>query len=360
MSANWLGVGVCMLAGASLLGASTIQVERTNTQNYPDEVQIKSVPVEGAGLMRLGGLLFCGAGLAIAQPLLTQKEESQQTEQAVATAPQREIVAEPEVKPTKAKQTGDRYAGKYGWIKDLFEEGSIFLCGPRGSGKTSKAEFLIEEYIKRGYRVEVADPHAKAGQWAPLKVYGRGFNYAEVEQALRDYIDEIKERYQRLAEDEDYDPLEDEDRCILVCEEMIKWASKLPEELVGEFLDVAVADIRKANGGVVFISQGETLACIGGKAAAGKKALLDDSLAKLKGMSVADPSVKGGYRPLPYAEWKPSGARVVKVAVPDWMRGTPKAKKPKARNNVVAIRPEQEAIAQSQPTELEDPWSTTA
>jgi hypothetical protein len=74
-----------MLAGASLLGASTIQVERTNTQNYPDEVQIKSVPIEGAGLMRLGGLLFCGAGLAIAQPLLNKEEA--QAQAATASLP---------------------------------------------------------------------------------------------------------------------------------------------------------------------------------------------------------------------------------------------------------------------------------
>ena len=365
MSASWLGVGVCMLAGVSLLGASTIQVERTNTERYPDEVKIVQAPIPGAGMMRLGGLLACGAGLAIAQPLLTNKDERQI--QSVAIAPvERSSQVEPAVKPearteisAKAKQPSDPYSGKFRWIKDLFEEGAVFLCGTRGSGKTSKAEFLIEEYLKRGYRVEVADPHAKAGQWAPLKVYGRGLNYAEVEQAIQNFIDEINDRYERMAVDEDYDPLEDEQRCILVCEEMKRWARKLPEKLVADFWDLVVADIRKGNGGVLLISQGKTKDCYGGKGADGKSELIEDSLARLKCRSVADPAIPGGYRPLPDAEWKPSGALPVQVTVPDWMRGKPKPKKNKTKNNVTPIRKEQAIAPQDHDLE-QDPWSETA
>lgn len=229
-----------------------------------------------------------------------------------------------EVKP-KAKPKDDRDSPRYQWLWDLMDEGTILLNGRKGSGKTSKAQFLVEEYLKAGYQVDIVDPHAAAGQWEPLKVWGRGKNWREVNEGLKAFIKEVNRRYSDRAEIEGYDPMVDEPRLILVCEEMTQWADQVDIELMKEFWGVVLGDIRKANAGVLFISHGETLASIGGKALEGRRKTVDDDVAKLKCFGKPIPGTRPTrYMPLPYAELSIPTQPTVRVDVPEWMQGPKK------------------------------------
>lgn len=229
-----------------------------------------------------------------------------------------------EIKP-KAKPKDERESPKYQWIWDLMDEGAVLLTGRKGSGKTSKAQFLVEEYLKAGYEVEIIDPHAAAGQWEPLKVWGRGKNWREVNAGLKAFVAEVDRRYSERAENEEYDPMRDEKRKILVCEEMTQWSDQCDQDVVKEFWGVAIGDIRKANAGILFVSHGETLMSIGGEALKGRKKSIEDDVAKLK--CYGQP-VQGSrplqYMPLAYADLSIPGQPPCRVDVPEWMQGPKK------------------------------------
>ncbi|NEP52880.1 MAG: hypothetical protein F6K65_30400 [Moorea sp. SIO3C2] len=166
-------------------------------------------------------------------------------------------------------------------IHEILDEGCIWLMGRKGSEKTSKLEFIAEHYIDQGYEVWVMDPHCRAGQWDGLKVYGSGMDYRAIAKGLQAFTDEMDRRYKRRAKDPSYDPMNDK-RIIVICEEMTKWGQKVDPKVMADFMGCVLADIRKANGGAVFVSHGETLAMFGGrKALEGFRDAIDTDVAKI-------------------------------------------------------------------------------
>lgn len=212
-------------------------------------------------------------------------------------------------------------------VHELLDQGCVWMIGRKGSGKTSKAEWFVEEYINQGCEVWIIDPHAKAGQWENLKVFGKGMNYRDVENGLKAYVEEITRRYQVRAVDESYDPLESEKRIVLVCEEMSKWGNTVAEITMRDFMGCVLADLRKANAGCLFISHGETLAMFGGtKALSGFREAINSDIAKLYTFSEPIPgSVPQKFRPLPNAEVKfPEDTQRRRVSRCNAMRATGK------------------------------------
>ena len=232
-----------------------------------------------------------------------------------------EPAPQPEPKPEPPK-VSPIDSPRYQWMKHLVDSAKLWLIGGEGSGKTSKTEWLVDQYVQRDYEVWVIDPHAAAGQWDPLKVYGRGQNWESVNRGIEEFCKETTRRIGDRGSVKYYDPLEDEKRLILICEEMSAWADKVDPAILRDFYAILPGDLRKANVGVVFVAHGATLAFIGGDAATGKKKNIETTFTRLHCFSEPIPGTNK-YRPLPYANLQtPKNTTPTKVDVPEWMRGS--------------------------------------
>jgi hypothetical protein len=218
----------------------------------------------------------------------------------------------------------DLRTGRYAWVRELEEAGTVLACGPQGSGKTGKVRYLTNAYYKRGDEVWVIDPHAAYGQypeWARL--FGGGMNWKDVNSAMEKFISEVERRYQERFSNPEYGEKGPfgEKRIILVCEEMQQWSKEVEEDLLKRFVTNVLTATRKANMGILIVSQSDKVSQFLGKAASGNKDLLESTVAKIQGVAVDDPSIQGGKRPANYAMWKPSGADTpVQVDYPAWLR----------------------------------------
>jgi hypothetical protein len=219
---------------------------------------------------------------------------------------------------------GDLRVGRYAWVKEMEQATTILACGEQGSGKSGKVKYLINFYRDRGDEVWVIDPHCYYGQYASdIRLFGAGMNWKEVDTAMEDFIAEIQRRYKKMAEDPDYGehgPF-NEKRIILVCEEMYQWSKEVDEETLKRFATNALAATRKANMGILIVSQSDKVSMVLGKAASGNKDLLESTVAKIRGVALDDPAVQGNKRPASHAFWKPSGADSPRqVDYPAWIR----------------------------------------
>jgi hypothetical protein len=219
---------------------------------------------------------------------------------------------------------GDLRVGRYAWVKEMEQATTILACGEQGSGKSGKVKYLINFYRDRGDEVWVIDPHCYYGQYASdIRLFGAGMNWKEVDTAMEDFIAEIQRRYKKMAEDPEYGehgPF-NEKRIILVCEEMYQWSKEVDEEILKRFATNALAATRKANMGILIVSQSDKVSMVLGKAASGNKDLLESTVAKIRGVALDDPAVQGNKRPAAHAFWKPSGADSPRqVDYPAWIR----------------------------------------
>ncbi len=89
-------------------------------------------------------------------------------------------------------QSEDKYAsvrsrsGSEG--ASLVYENTVGIVGKeKGSGKTSKLGYLIAEHIKLGHLVWMVNPFAKGQHWKGIKVFGRGYNFLEATNAIREF-----------------------------------------------------------------------------------------------------------------------------------------------------------------------------
>jgi hypothetical protein len=81
-----------------------------------------------------------------------------------------------------------RQEDKYAEVKSLVYENTVGIVGKeKGSGKTSKLGYLIGEHIKLGHLVWMVNPFAKGQQWKGIKVFGRGYNFVEATNAIREF-----------------------------------------------------------------------------------------------------------------------------------------------------------------------------
>ncbi len=164
---------------------------------------------------------------------------------------------------------------KYASVRSLVYENTVGIVGKeKGSGKTSKLGYLIAEHIKLGHLVWMVNPFAKGQHWKGIKVFGRGYNFVEATNAIREFT---RIAFWRIAEAGDetkeYEPFEDY-HLNLALDEMSNYSSEIDaidSTVMPKFWEAVVQFLRQANMSVSFASHGDTQAMLGGaKALAGK------------------------------------------------------------------------------------------
>jgi hypothetical protein len=220
---------------------------------------------------------------------------------------------------------------KYAEVRSLIYENTVGIVGKeKGSGKTSKLGYLIGEHIKLGHLVWMVNPFAKGQQWKGIKVFGRGYNFVEATNAIREFT---RIAFWRIAEAGDetkeYEPFDDY-HLHLSLDEMSNYSSEIDaidSSVMPKFWEAVVQFLRQANMSVSFASHGDTQAMLGGaKALAGKSETIKDAIVWLYAQAVTDRNVEGNKR---CAGWgyliRPDGGdrQKLRIEIPNWMQGPP-------------------------------------
>ncbi|BAZ12334.1 hypothetical protein NIES4071_41640 [Calothrix sp. NIES-4071] len=220
---------------------------------------------------------------------------------------------------------------KYGDVKSLVYENTVGIVGKeKGSGKTSKLGYLIAEHIKLGHLVWMVNPFAKGQHWKGIKVFGRGYNFVEATNAIREFT---RIAFFRIAEAGDetkeYEPFEDI-HIHLSLDEMSNYSSEVDNidaTVMPKFWEAVVQFVRQANMSVSFASHGDTQAMLGGaKALAGKSETIKDAIVWLYAQAVTDRNIEGNKRCAGWAYLiRPDGGerQKLRVDIPHWMQGPP-------------------------------------
>lgn len=228
----------------------------------------------------------------------------------------------PEPKPVEPKALDHSRDPRYAGLFQLLDAPCIRIFGPQGSGKSSKLAWFGLEQSKRGDRVMVINPLAKAGDFKGLKVYGKGLNYRDAEEGLREFVLEAKRRLKDRGTIEGYDPLVDEDHWTLLCDEMSDWGEWVSSEVMQELVGVQQQFLRQANMSVRQVSHGDTNAMNGGEALRGRKEAMNRQFYKIETSSVYDPSVPGKLRCSGRALLHvPDRPKAIQIEIPNWMQG---------------------------------------
>jgi hypothetical protein len=148
---------------------------------------------------------------------------------------------------------------KYASVRSLVYENTVGIVGKeKGSGKTSKLGYLIAEHIKLGHLVWMVNPFAKGQHWKGIKVFGRGYNFLEATNAIREFT---RIAFWRIAEAGDetkeYEPFEDY-HLNLALDEMSNYSSEIDaidSTVMPKFWEAVVQFLRQANMSVSFASQ---------------------------------------------------------------------------------------------------------
>jgi hypothetical protein len=220
---------------------------------------------------------------------------------------------------------------KYAEVKSLIYENTVGIVGKeKGSGKTSKLGYLIAEHIKLGHLVWMVNPFAKGQQWKGIKVFGRGYNFVEATNAIREFT---RIAFWRIAEAGDetkeYEPFEDY-HLHLSLDEMSNYSSEIDvidSTVMPKFWEAVVQFLRQANMSVSFASHGDTQAMLGGaKALAGKSQTIKDAIVWLYAQAITDTNVEGNKRCAGWAYLiRPDGGERerTRIEIPTWMQGAP-------------------------------------
>jgi hypothetical protein len=220
---------------------------------------------------------------------------------------------------------------KYEDVKSLVYENTVGIVGKeKGSGKTSKLGYLIAEHIKLGHLVWMVNPFAKGQHWKGIKVFGRGYNFVEATNAIREFT---RIAFFRIAEAGDetkeYEPFEDI-HIHLSLDEMSNYSSEVDNidaTVMPKFWEAVVQFVRQSNMSVSFASHGDTQAMLGGaKALAGKSETIKDAIVWLYAQAVTDRNVEGNKRCAGWAYLiRPDGGerQKLRIDIPHWMQGPP-------------------------------------
>lgn len=141
---------------------------------------------------------------------------------------------------------------------------ATLVFGAPGGGKSTFATKIAQKKLEAGHEVIVLDPHYKLGSWKGCKVYGKGYDYDEIDEQIVAFCDEVKNRYCRLATEKDpvFKPIS------LLCDEFTMWGKRCTK--AGQLLWTIVTDIRKVNCFALIIGHTNTLAGLGGASGAAK------------------------------------------------------------------------------------------
>ncbi len=227
----------------------------------------------------------------------------------------------PEPAPEPPKVVDHSRDPRYAGLFQLLDAPCIRIFGPQGSGKSSKLAWFGLEQVKRGDRVMVINPLAKAGDFKGLKVYGKGLSYKEAEEGLCEFVQEAKRRLRDRGTIEDYDPLIHELHWSLLCDEMSDWGEWVDPEIMAELVGVQQQFLRQANMSVRQVSHGDTNAMNGGEALRGRKDAMNRQFYKIETSSTHDPTVPGKLRCSGRAQLHiPDRAKTVTIEIPVWMQ----------------------------------------
>ncbi len=168
-------------------------------------------------------------------------------------------------------------------LPPLTDYPAILVFGAPGGGKSTFGHEIVDKKLEAGHRVIVLDPHYKKDAWAGCEVYGKAFDYEEIDAQILDFAEEVKDRYRRLAEEDNpiFEPLS------IVADEFTMWGKRCTQ--AGLFLWQCVTDIRKVNCFALIIGHTNTLTGLGGKDAAGAAKLIKDAVLEIEVIAKQDP-----------------------------------------------------------------------
>ncbi len=157
------------------------------------------------------------------------------------------------------------------------------VFGAPGGGKSNFTEKVVKKKLSAGHRVVVLDPHYKLGSWEGCEVYGKAFDYEEIDAKLVEFCEEVKDRYRRLATEVDpvFEPFS------IIAEEITMWGKRCKN--AGAFVWQIVSDIRKVNCFATLVGHTNTLAGLGGKDSAGAAKLISEAVLEVEIIAKQDP-----------------------------------------------------------------------
>lgn len=150
------------------------------------------------------------------------------------------------------------------------------VFGAAGSGKTTFVKKIAEGKLNAKHRVEVLDPHYSLGSWKGCTVYGKGFNYAEIDLRLIAFCQEVTRRYKRVAEEDNpvFEPFS------IICDEFTMWGSRC--DGAADFLLQCLTDIRKVKCYATICGHTNTITGLGGKKSAGIATLIKTAMLEIE------------------------------------------------------------------------------
>lgn len=168
-------------------------------------------------------------------------------------------------------------------LPPLTDYPAILVFGAPGGGKSTFGHDIVDKKLEAGHKVIVLDPHYKKDAWKGCEVFGKAFNYEEIDQQIIEFAEEVKDRYRRLAEEDNpiFEPLS------IVADEFTMWGKRCKQ--AGLFLWQCVTDIRKVNCFALIIGHTNTLTGLGGKDAAGAAKLIKDAVLEIEVIAKQDP-----------------------------------------------------------------------
>lgn len=199
-------------------------------------------------------------------------------------------------------------ATRYDWIKTCLSAPAVLVFGPQGAGKSTFAEYLVQQRHNAGHEVEVLDPHRKYGSWPGLACYGQGMNYTELDNRLIEFEATTRDRYEQFGSIPNFNPRPK----TVVAEEFTNWADRC--ESAGEFFSASLSDNRKVKMHCLYVSHARELGALGGKKGASKmrdRGLLEiELLADITKDGKPIPAMRGKLRYPNTKDW-------IDVEVPD-------------------------------------------
>lgn len=207
--------------------------------------------------------------------------------------------------------TPDAVPDKYAWVEDVLDHPLLLIWGASGSGKSTTAEWIVYERVRRGHQVKIFDPHAEYGQWSGLEIIGKGMDYQGIDESLKGTVEQIETRYKQRANQPNcnFRPV----TCL--CEEMTKWSFQVPS--AGNFFKTSLSDLRKVEYYAIYVAHDRTLEALGGSK--GIAQAKNNTLLELQLFSELDP-VTRKLRPTGTGQLKYPDGRVLEVAIPAWFQ----------------------------------------
>ncbi|NEO43178.1 MAG: hypothetical protein F6K55_03270 [Moorea sp. SIO4A3] len=191
------------------------------------------------------------------------------------------------------------------YYKTLVLENSLVIIGfEKGSGKTTLAEWIIAQHIKKGHKVIVSSFIIRPTEFIGLQTAkpikdsnGQLNDFSQIEEAIDRFCDESDRRRSNASEIAGYSPF-DEDNWVIVFDEFTGFGNKIDPARLDRLFETCVQWNRQMNMTGIFISHGFTADTFGGHAMKGKHRTIANGFTCIElSKAITDPNTKGGKRP---------------------------------------------------------------